>query len=115
MESRRDQASLLFPEISFAGEEAIAKKDGSDLYVWTRAARDMQARPGVQIRAMSYSNRELAACTTSGEQAGCVLKDLMRQPHKPYALLLSAGHDLSYLRFSDVEIESRLRFRAVRH
>ena len=97
--ARLDSATVVITDIA-----AIAKQDGNDLYVWTRAARDMQAKPGVQVRAMTYSNRELASCTTSGESAGCVLKDLMRQNRRPYALILSAGQDLSYLRFSDVEI-----------
>jgi uncharacterized protein YfaS (alpha-2-macroglobulin family) len=97
--ARLDSATVVITDLA-----AIAKQDGDDLYVWTRAARDMQAKPEVHVRAMTYSNRELASCTTSGEQAGCVLKDLMRQSRKPYALLLSAGHDLSYLRFNDAEI-----------
>ena len=97
--ARLDSATVVITDIA-----AIAKQDGDDLYVWSRAARDMRPQPGVHVRAMTYSNREIASCTTSGEQAGCVLKDLMRQNRQPYALLFSAGHDLSYLRFSDVEI-----------
>jgi uncharacterized protein YfaS (alpha-2-macroglobulin family) len=94
-----DSATLVITDLV-----GIAKQDRDDLYVWTRAAADMRARPGVYVRVMSYSNRELASCTTRGDDAGCVLPGIMRQPHKPYALLLSAGNDLSYLRFSDVEI-----------
>ncbi len=97
--TRLDSATVVITDIA-----AIAKQDGDDLYVWTRSAVDMRARPGVQVQAMTYNNRAIASCTTSDDDAGCVLKGLLRQSQKPYALILTAGHDLSYLRFSDVEI-----------
>jgi uncharacterized protein YfaS (alpha-2-macroglobulin family) len=97
--SRLDSATVVITDVA-----TVAKQDGDDLYVWTRSAVDMRARPGVHVRVMTYSNREIASCTTSGSQAGCVLKDVMRQPQKPYALLLTSGGELSYLRFTDVEI-----------
>ena len=97
--SRLASATVVITDVA-----AVAKQDGDDLYVWTRSAVDMRANPGVHVRAMTYNNREIAACTTNGRDAGCVLKHLMRQRHKPFALLLTAGNDLSYLRFSDVEI-----------
>jgi uncharacterized protein YfaS (alpha-2-macroglobulin family) len=97
--TRLDSATVVITNIA-----AVAKEDGDDLYVWTRSAVDMRARPDVQVQAMSYNNRPIASCTTNGDNAGCVLKGLLRQRQKPYALILTAGHDLSYLRFSDVEI-----------
>jgi hypothetical protein len=53
----------------------------------------MQARADVQVQAMTYNNRAIVSCTTSGEDAGCVLKGLFRQSQTPYALILSAGQD----------------------
>ncbi len=97
--TRLDSATVVITDIA-----AVAKQDGDDLYVWTRSAVDMRARPGVQVQARTYNNRAIASCTTSDDDAGCVLKGLLRQSQKPYALILTAGHDLSYLRFSDVEI-----------
>jgi uncharacterized protein YfaS (alpha-2-macroglobulin family) len=97
--SRLDSATVVITDVV-----AVAKQDGDDLYVWTRSAVDMRAKPGVHVRAMAYSNREIASCTTSGDDAGCTLKHLMHQRRKPFALILTAGSNLSYLRFSDVEI-----------
>lgn len=83
---------------------SIAKQDGDDLFVWTRSAASMNIKRGVHVRVMSYSNREIASCTTGGPEASCVLPGVMRQRHKPFALLFTIGNDLSYLRFSDVGI-----------
>ncbi len=82
---------------------AVAKQDGDDLYVWTRSASDFEARKNVDIKVMSYNNFEIASCTTGGD-GGCLLKGLMKQPKKPYALIMSSNDDLSYMRFSDVAL-----------
>lgn len=94
-----DSATVVITDVA-----SIAKQDGDDLYVWTRSAASMKAKTGVHVRVMSYSNREIASCTTGGAEADCVLPGVMRQPHKPFALIFTIGNDLSYLRFSDVGI-----------
>jgi len=83
---------------------AIAKQSGQDLHVWTRSARDFDTKTAVQVRVMSYNNFEIASCT-SDAMGECLLKGVMKQKKKPYALILSTDDDLSYLRFSDVELD----------
>jgi len=53
---RLDRATVVITDIA-----AIAKQDGDDVYVWTRSAADMRAKRGVHVRAMTFSNREMAA------------------------------------------------------
>ncbi len=84
---------------------AIAKRDAADLYIWTRTAKNFTAKGNVRVKVMSFNNFEIASCTTNDEGA-CILKGVMKQPKKPYALILSTDDDLSYMRFSDVVLSN---------
>ncbi|MBL4653720.1 MAG: hypothetical protein JKY53_12795 [Flavobacteriales bacterium] len=99
-EAFKDSAMIVVTDLA-----AIAKRDAADLYIWTRTAKDFTAQGNVRVKVMSYNNFEIASCTTNGEGA-CVLKGVMKQSKKPYALILSTDDDLSYMRFSDVVLSN---------
>lgn len=97
-EAYSDSAMVVVTDLA-----AVTKLDGSDLHVWTRSARDFDAQSDVKVQVMSYNNFEIASCTTDSD-GSCVLKGVMKQTKKPYALIMSTKNDLSYMRFSDVAL-----------
>lgn len=98
--SHTDSALVVVTDLA-----AVAKQDGENLHVWTRSAKDFSARKRVRIQVMSYNNFEIASCTTDSD-GGCLLKGVMKQKKKPYALIMSSDDDLSYMRFSDVALSN---------
>ncbi len=97
----KDSAMIVVTDLA-----AVAKQDGSNLHVWTRAAKDFSAKGGVKIKVMSFNNFEIASCITQSDGGGCLLEGVMKQNKKPYALVMSTDDDLSYMRFSDVVLSN---------
>jgi uncharacterized protein YfaS (alpha-2-macroglobulin family) len=104
-EAQRDKKGSFqdFASVVHTNLSAIAKADGKDLHLWTRALKDLSALSGVEVQAFSLANRLLGSCTT-GSDGNCSMKGVMNQPHKPEWLLLKAADDLSYLSFRELLI-----------
>jgi uncharacterized protein YfaS (alpha-2-macroglobulin family) len=96
-----DRSSFVYTDIA-----SIVKQDDDSIKIWTRSLRDMNALGGIEVSLLNMANRELGSCTTAGTDSSCSIKLQPDQSFKPYALILKAKNDVSFLRFSDLEIDS---------
>lgn len=76
------------------------------VWVWALGMDDNRPLAGVTVDVVRRSGSVQATCTT-GKDGGCRLdpKDDPVDPSEPFAVLARNGDDLTYLRFSDLEIE----------
>ena len=105
----RDESRLLITDLHLvAKRHAEGPEDewSREVYVWAFGMRDIQPKPGVEVRAIRPSGEALATCQTDAK-GGCLLelppKDI--DPAEPFALIANKGEDFTYLKYSELKTE----------
>ena len=106
----RDSARILLTDMLLVAKVARggAKDDWAQkTMVWVRDTHTGAGVSGAEVSAVRPSGQSVSRCRTDGE-GGCLLtmpKDPLDET-LPFALIARKGDDLTYLRFSDLEVHA---------
>jgi uncharacterized protein YfaS (alpha-2-macroglobulin family) len=104
----QDVSRLVLTDINLVAKAAEIPPDrhwSPKIHVWALDMGTAAGLEGVAIEAVKPSGKAMARCTTDPE-GGCVLElpDHDIDPTGPIALVATKGDDLTYLKFSDLQI-----------
>ncbi|MCP3956726.1 MAG: hypothetical protein GY719_02620 [bacterium] len=102
-----DTARILLTDLHLVAKRAIATPDGSRaVHAWALHMETLGPVRGTEIALVRKSGHVVDSCTT-GRDGGCRLVPPAGDvdPSAPFALIASAGDELTYLKFSELEAE----------
>jgi uncharacterized repeat protein (TIGR01451 family) len=82
----------------------VAKRGLQEAKVWVMNTRDLKPVDGATVDLIATSNRKLGSCTTAGATAECALTWKKLENTSPYAMIVKAGKDMTYVRFEDLTL-----------
>jgi len=98
-QTQYDSTTLVVTDLS-----VVAKRGAGDAKVWVMNTKDLAPVKGAQIDLVAASNRKLDSCKTAGSAAECALTWKHSEQTQPYAVVVQAGRDMTYVRFQDLTL-----------
>jgi alpha-2-macroglobulin len=106
----RDAARLLLTDMHLVAKRARlpdSETTDEEVVVWAVGAHDNTPRSGVEVKLVRASGLAIDTCRTASD-GSCRLEVAADRTDKaaPFALLASRAGDLTYLKFSDLQLQS---------
>ena len=102
----RDAARLLLTDLQLVAKRGLDAEGEPEVTAWLLDARNGAPVQGATLKVIRPSGQEAARCTTP-LTGSCVLPmpaDPIDEAAAPMAIVATSGEDLTYLRFSDLEV-----------
>ncbi|HLT28430.1 MAG TPA: MG2 domain-containing protein [Myxococcaceae bacterium] len=104
----RSASRLLLTDMSLVAKTMPASGDApAQVWVWALGITSNELLAGVDVQLVRKSGKVVAECKTGGAN-GCIMEvkeDPLNPEAEGFALIARRGHDLTYLRYSDLETE----------